>query len=464
MFISYRGLTMKIVDRFRREGEQVMTARHAELRGWRGTLRRAIDVGRFCWRRMKFENAPAMSAALSFRTIFALIPALVLGAVLLKPFGLVAGTENYLRNFFATFGIEQIVVSEPLAPGATPNPDDPPYKVLMLSEQIAELVKMAETRMTLGTVGPVGVVLLIWTVMSLLTTTERSLNRIFGAQQVRPFGRRMFLYWSVVTLCPLLLITAVYLGRAAVGVLAGVPFGADAGGTVEWLVLVVIGVITLAIVYRLMPNTPVRLGPALVGAALAVPLFMLAKWGFGLYVSKLVVKGTLYGHLGLLPVFLVWVNLSWMVFLLGAVLTHTLASFSELRAAEEAEAFILSPSARVAAALAVARPYEAGRGPVSARELAATLRLPRMSVETLMEKLAALKIALRVETPAASWILARPAASIAMTELLEIGANEASRPAAEYDPEIAAAVERFRGRAAGALAGWTLADFLAEKK
>ncbi len=452
---------MKIVDRLRRHGKHVMSSRETELSGWRRPLRRSIDVTRFCWRRLKSENAPAMSAALSFRTIFALIPALVLAGVFLKPFGLL---EHSLNNFLSGLGIEQIVVSNPraAAPGApTEALDEPPVEVLMLSEKIQDLVGTIERKITYGGVGVVGVLLLVWTVIALLTAMEKSLNRIFGALRVRPFGKRMMLYWSVVTLCPLLLVAAIFVGGASVRGLGGLPVVHYVVAAVAWVAPLLIGVLVLALIYRLMPNTLVAFRAALIGAAVAVPFFAVAKWGFSLYVARVVIHGSLYGALGLLPLFLAWINLSWMVFLLGAVLAHTLGSFAELRAAEDAEGFILSPSARVAAAVVVARPYEAGQGPLTLKDLAARMGLPATSVERVMDRLVAMNVVARVESPAPAYVLTRPAGKITMTELLEIGPQEDARWTAEYDPEIAAAVEAFRVRAHGALANWTLADFLA---
>ena len=455
---------MKIVDNLKREGEQMMRSRDAELTGFRRWLRRAIDLGRFCWKRMKGENAAAMSAALSFRTIFALIPAIVLAGILLKPFGLVEQTKQGLDSFLSALGIEQIVVAKETstAPGAAKaEMDEAPVEVLMLSEQIEKTVGSVEKKMTLGTVGPVGIVLLVWTVIVLLTTMERSLNRIWGAPRVRPLGKRMLLYWSVVTLCPLLLIAAVYLGELGVKGLENAPVLSWPVAAIEWIAPVLIGIVTLAILYKLMPNTMVRFGWVLAAAAVVTPAFLIAKWGFSLYVKHLVVHGSVYGALGLLPVFLVWVNLSWMLFIFGAVLAHTLENFRDLRAAESAEKFIESPSARVAAAVLVAAPYEAGRGPVSVREIAARLGLPVGAVERIMERLSAIRAVSRIEGPVPAYVLARPAAKIPMTEILEIDSHDHASQHDEFDAEIAAAIESFRGRAHGALAGWTLADFLA---
>ena len=81
-----------------------------------------------------------------------------------------------------------------------------------------------------------------------------------------------------------------------------------------------------------------------------------------------------------------------------------------------------------------------------------------------MEKLVAMNVAARVESPAPAYLLTRPASKILLTELLEIAPQEHARWTEEYDPEIAAAVEKFRGHARGALGNCTLADFLAAEK
>jgi len=82
-------------------------------------------------------------------------------------------------------------------------------------------------------------------------------------------------------------------------------------------------------VYKFLPNTAVPYRTALVGAVAALPLWMVARWGFGLYIGH-AAKANVYGALGLLPVFLFWMNLSWFIFLFGAEFAYTAANLDRL--------------------------------------------------------------------------------------------------------------------------------------
>ena len=454
---------MKLIEQLKDRVTNLLTAPLDEVGRWARFVRFQIQLWRFCAGRLRKNNAMAMSSALSFRTLFALIPALVLALVILKPLGRVETTQAGIEKALKVVALDQIVVSEgPKAAPGQPTGTQGPPKVVKLAETIERLVTSVERKLTFGRIGPVGVLVLIWSVLTLLTTMERSLNRIFNARRVRSLGKRVLLYWSVVTLCPLLLVTAVYLGGVAAEVLRGIPVISWMLSAVGWMGPVVVGIALLATVYKLMPNTAVSFNTALVGATVAVPLWLVAKWGFGLYVFNLVGRGSLYGTLGLLPVFLLWLNLSWLLFLFGATIAHTAANLSAMRAAEAQERFVPTSSAMLAAAAAVAVPFSTGTGPVPAQQVAGKLRLPTENAEWLLERLIAIRVVSRVDSAAEpAYVLARPADRIPLTEILEIdGCREADRPA-DYDPEVADVLARFRQRACGSFGKLTLADIVA---
>jgi membrane protein len=154
--------------------------------------------------------------------------------------------------------------------------------------------------LTFNRIGPIGAALFIWTALTLLTTIEQALNRVFQAPTSRSTARRVLLYWSAMTLSPVALAIASYLGHQALdrfrswSVLSW--FLAAAG----WAGQIVVGVLVVSAAYILMPNTRVRRRAALGGAFVAVLLWMIAKWAFSLYVQHLVVGGNLYGILGVL--------------------------------------------------------------------------------------------------------------------------------------------------------------------
>lgn len=463
-----------MTNRSRKGLEQLFTAPDQTLGRWARFLRFQLALWRFCARRLREHDVMGMSAALCYRTIFTMIPILVLGLLVAKSLGTLEDSKQSLRKSLEAFGFAQIAAVQdveqagPASSDATSAPSphavatSQPRKTINVADEIENIVTGVESKLTFARIGPVGGVLLIWTAVGLLSALEQSLNRIFGAARSRSVARRLLLYWSALTLGPITLAAASYVGQRAIDIFSrapGVPWLLVAAG---WLGPIVVGVLVLATLYKLLPNTTVRWRSAIGGAAVATVLWLLAKWGFAAYVEHLVLKGNLYGVLGVLPLFLLWLYYSWLILLFGAELAHTAVNLEEMRRMEIAERTILGPSDVLAAAVAVAEPYETGRGPVGLDDVAARLRLPAANAQGLLDRLVAAGFVCTSEDAAATrYVPARPPAQIPMLALLDLGDPRAV-PSVEggHEPELAAAVARVQGQVRGAVGNATLRDVL----
>jgi membrane protein len=330
--------------------------------------------------------------------------------------------------------------------------------------RLEAVIAQAEQQLTLGRLGPIGAVLLIWTSLTLLTTIERSLNRIFEAERSRSIGHRSLLYWSAMTLGPVAVVATVFaIGQATDYATDHVPGAVWVMNALDWAVPGLVGVVLLAALYKLMPNTQVGFWPAVGGAVFVVPIWMVAKWGFALYVKSLVAKGHLYGTLGVIPLFLLWLYVSWLVFLLGAQLAHTAAHLRRFQAAESASKVFLGPWDFLAAALAVARVFQAGQGPVSAARVAEDLRMPTPLVEPLLAHLASAGIVCPVSSAAQTgYVPSRPLEKISVLDAIDLAQGQGgAAPAHAYAPAIAEGVGKVQRQARGALGAVTFAQVLA---
>ena len=458
---------MVIFDNLKIRVESLLTTPGQELGRWARFARFQIQLWRFCMRRLRQHNAMAMSAALSFRTIFTLIPTLVLAVMVMKPFGLLEDSKASLRNFLDTVGISQIkLVQDTQIPLEESEITGAQKSVLQTSatEEIMKLVEAVENQLTFGLVGPVGIALLIWTALTLLTTIERSLNRIYEARASRGVFRRLMLYWSVITLLPVLLTAAFYGFNKVSQAFAHTPVLFYVVRGFNWGGSVIVGMLLLAVVYKLMPNTSVGYRAAFGGAMIALPLWLIVKWAFGLYVIE-VAKTSLYGVLGLLPLFLMWLNFSWLIFLFGAELSYTAAGLSRMQSEEQAEKIVLGPSELLAAAVAVASDYNKGAGPVRFAQIAARLNLPDVSVQRLMERLQLKEVICPVESETDNaYVLTRPAEKIGVLEIMDIGgAQTASVSSNPFEEHIADKISRVNQQARSALGDMTLNDIISER-
>ena len=454
---------MKTIDVIRDWIQKLLKAPVDRLGRWARFARFQIRLWPHCFRRLRRNNLLTMSSALAFRTIFAMVPIIVLAVLVVKAVGMAELGRESLWKALEFTGITRLTVSRDRFGEEIEGPPRP--EEVMMSDRLEHLIDSVEQKLTLGKVGPIGSIIFIWTALTLVSTMENSLNRVFGAPHARPFARRMLLYWSVITLFPVLLAAADYAGRRIAAGVPELPVLSWFLAALGWLQPVLIGVLLLAAVYVLMPNTRVRVSTALAGATTAVLLWLVAKWAFGLYVTNLVGRGSLYGTLGLIPLFLFWMNISWILFLFGAQLAHTAGNLKALEAADRARGFVCTSRDVLAGALAVAIPYQDGSGPVPDHKVADKLALPPESVESLMQRLVALGVVSRVELKGEEGcVLARPAEKIPVLHVMEIGDDPSGMSDRVYPDEISRRIDAFRKRAEGVLGEVTLADLVAEKE
>lgn len=382
---------------------------------------------RSCAQRLRDHDVLAMSAALTYRTIFAMIPVLILGLLVAKAIGTLEDGKRSLRTFLEASGFAQIVAvqEDEDAQAATSQPEATgSRKVFNVADEIEKIVAKVEGKLTFARLGPVGGLLLIWTALGLMSCVEQSLNRVFEAERTRGLVQRMLLYWSALTLGPVLLAVAAFAARKATDLFPQATWAAEILPAFARAGPTLVGILLLACLYRLLPSARVRFSAALAGAAVAVLLWSVAKWGFAIYVDRLVLKGNLYGVLGVLPLFLLWLYYSWLAVLFGAELTCTAsrARHGDIGGSHLSRNTV-GPSDFLAVALAVARAYVAGRGPIPVDELAAKLRLSPRSALHVLDRLKSAGLVCAVPGPKprqVGYAPARPPQLIALREVLEV--------------------------------------------
>jgi membrane protein len=175
-----------------------------------------------------------------------------------------------------------------------------------------------------------GTLFLIVTSILLMATIEKSFNRIWRVSSARRLTSRLVTYWAVLTLGPMLMGASL----ALTSYLAALPLLAPEAvrGAVQAVVLnatpFFVALIGFALFFLIVPNRRVRIHHALAGALVSAILFEAAKRGFVFYVTQFPTYERLYGALAAIPIFLVWIYVSWVVVLLGASLAAALTTFN----------------------------------------------------------------------------------------------------------------------------------------
>ena len=175
--------------------------------------------------------------------------------------------------------------------------------------------------------GVAGLGILLVTAIALILTIDRTLNGIWRVKKTRSLTQRVLIYWSAITLGPVLLGASLALTSSVVastsGLVGTLPFSLRFVLSVFQFLLVSAG---LAALYRYVPNTYVKWTHAWVGGVFAAAGIELAKKALALYLSNVPTYSMIYGAFATLPILLIWIYTAWVIVLMGAVIAAYLPS------------------------------------------------------------------------------------------------------------------------------------------
>ncbi|MCK6406492.1 MAG: YihY family inner membrane protein [Rhodocyclaceae bacterium] len=244
-----------------------------------------------------------LSASLAFTTLLSLVPLAALVLAFVSAFPQFASSVDH---------VDKMLVSHLLPPGSGGLIAG---KILQFSRRAAD-------------VSWVGVGMLVITAFLLLNTIERAFNHAWQVKVPRPLWQRIPLYMIVIVVWPLLV----------GGVLAGISYAVTTSlglvGQLGWLRATMLKIVSLfvlmvffAFIYRAVPNSEVRWRAAGIAGAFAAIGFVLLQKAFELYLSYFPSYKAIYGAFAVVPLFLLWVYLSWAVVLFGALIAALLPEF-----------------------------------------------------------------------------------------------------------------------------------------
>lgn len=248
-------------------------------------------------RRLMAENVLGVAGALSFTSLLALVPLLTIALSVLAAFPVFDRVRAQLQQFIFDNFL--------------------PAVGMAMEERIALFIQAADSLTALGVVG------LAVTAVMLLMTVEGAFNRIFRVVRGRRVLARVVVYWTILTLGPLLIGASFAIASSLAARVLGGPAAAFwTSGQLAVPYLLTLAAFTL--VYLVLPNRRVRPRDALVGAMVAAVLFASLRFGFVVFITNVKTYQTLYGAVAAIPIFLIWMFLSWMAILAGAIITASL--------------------------------------------------------------------------------------------------------------------------------------------
>jgi membrane protein len=251
--------------------------------------------------RLREDRGFETAGSLTFTTLLALVPLVAVALALATSFPAFERAMDALGRF----------ASAQLLPAGS----------AAVTRQIGTFAAQA------GRLTWVGLGFLAVTALMMMLTIDEALNRIFRVQRRRHLARRVLVYAAVLTLGPALIGASLYLTSYMVVNSLGFLELDEYRRSVMSLLAFAFTCVALTLVYLLVPYRHVALRHAAVGGLVAGVLFEVAKRGFGLYVAKLPTYTLVYGAFAIIPLFLLWLYVSWVLVLLGATLTAALPSW-----------------------------------------------------------------------------------------------------------------------------------------
>jgi membrane protein len=465
-----------------------------DYKGKRGKMLYAASLIMHCAREMAHDRATMMAAALTYRTIFSLIPTIVLALLVFNAFGGFGDTREVIqKKIFQQLGIPslelpteapkahkpladvmddywasqfggyeayaesdapatQVATTAPegtlaLVPGAETMPSSQPARTAEENNHLRNSINGILDQLTgqvskisFGSIGGIGFLVLVWGAMALIITVEQSFNKIYGCEQGRAWHIRIPLYWAVLTLGPVLLSVSLFLSGKLVDLMQ------TAGGLGPFIRLVsLIGAICaswamLVILYTLLPNTKVAVKPAVIGALVAAVLFELGKAGFHIYVTKALPFFKFYGVLGLLPLFLLWIYITWLIILFGLELSYTLQSMRSGKfkhfAYRQGKEKYYDPRLLMSLMTQIAGAFKQGKD-VTIHEMESNTRLAIDKILDLSSRLSQGKLIHQVEFNSdqmpVTYALSKPPESIKLADIMNLSLPLRVRE--EIDPD-----------------------------
>lgn len=321
------------------------------------------------------DKVELRASALTFYSLLSIIPVVAIAFAIAKGFGL---DQN----------LEQLIVKEL---------ESQPEVLNWLLQQARNALQ--ETRG--GYIAGVGVIILFWSVISLLDQIEGSFNHIWQIRSSRVWYRKFTDYLTIMLIAPVFIILSssvtVFVSTELNDFISNARMLDFFKPVVSFLVKLIPYILTgvaLTILYIIMPNTKVRFVPAFVSGIIAGTVLQLLQWlyidlQFG--ITKL---SSIYGSFAAIPLFIIWLQASWIVLLLGAELAFANQNIS--RYEYESEALNVSNYQKRALVLMIMqliiKNFVSGEKPLSAENIATSLKIPIRLVNDILQDLNNVKI------------------------------------------------------------------------
>jgi membrane protein len=354
--------------------DKLWKVRMNKVEGRQGILIRQLRVFSLAGKGFDEDNCFTTGSALTFFTLFSIVPILALVFAIAKGFGYEKDIEIQLMHSYSEY-------SEVLG------------NAFIYANSMLDNAKG-------GVIAGIGIVLLLWSVMKLLVNIENAFNRIWEVQKGRSWLRKTTDYLTIMILAPVVLILSI-------GITVAIETKTGELAIIGELTAVFLKLFSYALLtaiftflYVALPNTKVKYKSAITAAVISMVAFELLGWAYIKFQVGANQMNAIYGGFAALPLFLIWVQYSWFIVLFGAQLTYAYQNVAHHELEDEIRKLSVRYRKVIALLIAnlVARRFYNGERALNVDEIAAKLDLPSRLARTLINEFVESGILAEVKT------------------------------------------------------------------
>ncbi len=438
--------------------KEILSTPYAELGKASRFLVFQIKLWSHCARLLKKNRAGQQAAALSYHTIFGVVPLAIVMLLIFQLFPAYSDIGEKVKNLiYEGLNLTTIEITTAGSEGTE--------KTEMLTAYLDRIVGRFFASVNKESITLISIPIVIWAALALLSTIERAFNNIWRVGRGRNFLQRMINYWALLTLGPLLLGVGIYISTqySTVGQIHKTILSNVAPALLSYLV----STAAFFFLYFVLPNTKVQARAAIWGAAVAALVWSFAKWGFAQYVTEFIPYSKVYGVVGLVPLGVFWIFITWLIVLFGLQLTFTTQHLKSLDAAEIAAAkkteeyFIANDFTAINIMREIAAAFEANNAPVSSEVICTKMDIPAEFGEKILDHLVKARLLIKTSEPKVGFILAKDATNV---KLSDIAAAVAEVGFAQSTTDQPATLERIAQSQRSVLGQYSLKQILKDEQ
>ncbi len=350
-----------------------------ELPKRKSLLYKQLRIMLLAYRGFKEDRVQLRASALTYYTMLSIVPVLAL------IFGIARG-----------FGIETVIREELMK-----NFEGQREILTWLLDFANKMLEFTSG----GWIAGIGLLILFWSVIQVLGNIEGAFNQIWQISKSRSYLRKLSDYFAILLFAPLLMILS---GSATVVITARISEIANGNSILGYIGPALVILIRLApylmmwllftLLYLVMPNTKVKFGAALLAGIVAGTLFQVVQWGYVNFQVGVSRYNAIYGSFAALPLFMIWVHISWLIVLFGAELSFAYQNVRQYEFEADTETISLSLYKKVLLLVItlIVKRFATGEEPYTSEAICESLKLPVRLVRRVLNEL--LESGLLVET------------------------------------------------------------------